>query len=76
MGWLQNAFTRRAGARHGLCGHLFGGRYKGILIEPGNCFWALFDYIHLNPVGAGIIAEKALQSLYDGSKWKKRRNRA
>jgi putative transposase len=56
MGWLQNAFTRRAGARHGL--------------------WALFDYIHLNPVRAGIIAEKALQSLYDGSKWKKRRNRA
>jgi hypothetical protein len=48
----------------------------GILIEPGNCFWALLDYIHLNPVRAGIIAEKALQSLYDGSKWKKRRNRA
>jgi hypothetical protein len=66
VGWLQNAFARRAGARHELCGHLFGGRYKGILIEPGNCFWALFDYIHLNPMRAGINAEKALQSLYDG----------
>ena len=57
---------RRAGARHELCGHLFGGHYKGILIVPGNCFWTLFDYIHLNPVRAGIIAAKALQSLYHG----------
>ena len=47
MGWLQNAFTRRINTRHGLWGHLFGGPYKAILAEPGNCFWALLDYIHL-----------------------------
>ena len=58
MGWLQNAFTRRINTRHRLWGHLFGGRYKAILVEPGNCFWALLDYIHLNPVRAGIVAEK------------------
>ena len=58
MGWLQNAFTRRINTRHGLWGHLFGGRYKAILAEPGNCFWALLDYIHLNPVRARIVAEK------------------
>jgi REP-associated tyrosine transposase len=58
MGWLQNAFTRRINARHGLWGHLFGGRYKAILVEPGNCFWALLDYIHLNPVRVGVVAEK------------------
>jgi putative transposase len=58
MGWLQNAFTRRINTRHGLWGHLFGGRYKAILVEPGNCFWALLDYIHLNPVRAGIVQEK------------------
>ena len=46
MGWLQNAFTRRINARHGLWGHVFGGRYKAIVVEPGNCFWALLDYIH------------------------------
>jgi len=34
------------------------GRYKAILVEPGNCFWALLDYIHLNSVRAGIVAEK------------------
>ena len=58
MGWLQNAFTRRINTRHRLWGHLFGGRYKAILVEPGNCFWALLDYIHLNPVRAGIVREK------------------
>ena len=58
MGWLQNAFTRRINTRHRLWGHLFGGRYKAIPAEPGNCFWALLDYIHLNPVRAGIVQEK------------------
>ena len=57
MGWLQNAFTRRINTRHRLWGHVFGGRYKSILVEPGNCFWALLDYIHLNPVRAGMISE-------------------
>jgi putative transposase len=58
MGWLQNAFTGRINRRHGLWGHLFGGRYKAILVEPGNCFWALLDYIHLNPVRAGMVGER------------------
>jgi putative transposase len=72
MGWLQNAFHATGRRAAWALRSPFWGRYKGILIEPGNCFWALFDYIHLNPVRAGIIAEKVLQSLYDGSKWKKR----
>jgi len=57
MGWLQNAYTRRINTRHRLWGHVFGGRYKSILVEPGNCFWALMDYIHLNPVRAGMLKE-------------------
>lgn len=55
MGWMQNAYTRRINVRHGLWGHVFGGRYKAILVEPGNCFWALLDYVHLNPVRAGMV---------------------
>lgn len=55
MAWLQNAFTRRINTRHQLWGHLFGGRYKAIVAEPGNCFWALLDYVHLNPVRAGLV---------------------
>ena len=63
MGWLQNAYTRRINTRHGLWGHVFGGRYKAILVEPGNCFWALLDYIHLNPVRAGLVKrEEGLES--------------
>ena len=58
MSWLQNAYTRRMNVRHGRWGHLFGGRYKSILLEPGNYFWALLDYVHLNPVRAGLVVEK------------------
>jgi len=58
MGWLQNAYTRRMNVRHGRWGHLFGGRYKAILAEPGNCYWALLDYVHLNPVRAGMVREE------------------
>jgi hypothetical protein len=54
MVWLQNAFTRRINTRHRLWGHVFGDRYKSILVEPGNCFWTVLDYIHLNPVRAGL----------------------
>ena len=39
MGWLQNASTRLMNVRQRLWGHLFGGRYKAILAESGNCFW-------------------------------------
>ena len=36
---------------------MYSERYKAILVEPGNCFWALLDYIHLNPVRAGLLQE-------------------
>lgn len=55
MGWFQNAYTRRINTRHKLWGHLFGGRYKAIVVEPGNAYWAILDYIHLNPVRAGLV---------------------
>jgi len=57
MGWLQNAYTRRINVRHKLWGHVFGGRYKSVVVEPGNCFGVVMDYIHLNPVRAGMVKE-------------------
>ena len=39
-----------------LRGHLFGGSYKAIALEPGNAYWAILDYICLNPVRAGLVA--------------------
>ncbi len=35
MKWLQNTWTKRFNARHQLWGHLFGGRYKAVLVEEG-----------------------------------------
>ena len=52
MGWLQNAYTRRINTRHRLWGHVFGGRYKAILIEPGNCFWGA-DGLYSSQSGPG-----------------------
>lgn len=57
MTWFQTTYTTRFNARHDLCGHLFGGRYKAVLVdrEDPHYFSTLLDYIHLNPVRAGII---------------------
>lgn len=33
MTWFQNSFTRRLNSRDKLWGHLFGGRYRSILVE-------------------------------------------
>jgi len=64
MRWFQNAFTRRINTRNRLWGHLFGGRYKSILVEDevkessrrqSEYLTTLIDYIHLNPVRAGLV---------------------
>jgi len=49
--------TRGGSIRGTDCGAVFGGRYKSIVVEPDNCFWALLDYLHLNPVRAGLVRE-------------------
>jgi putative transposase len=59
ISWFQNTYTHRFNTRHKLWGHLFGSRYKAILIEPaGNYFRRVVDYVHLNPVRAGLISPK------------------
>jgi putative transposase len=58
MRWFQSTYTRRYNGRHQLCGHLFQGRYKALLIdgsEPGY-FRTVSDYIHLNPVRARLLS--------------------
>mgnify|MGYP001224274109 CR=1 FL=1 len=60
MAWLQNTYTRRHNVRHRLWGHVFGGRYKAVLVdgEDGNYFGTLIDYVHLNPARAGLATPK------------------
>ncbi len=56
MRWFQSCFTARYNRRHRKVGHLFQGRYKAMLVEPGSGYFAaLADYIHLNPARAGLI---------------------
>ncbi len=57
MFWLQGNYTARFNARHKLWGHVFSGRCKAVLvqIDKGDYFCNLLDYIHLNPLRAGIV---------------------
>jgi len=67
MQWLQNTYTRRFNTRHGLWGRLFGDRYKAVLTEGrrGEYYCTLLDYIHLNPVRAGLITPDRGESVQD-----------
>ena len=63
MRWVQNTYTRRFNCRHKLWGHVFGARYKAVLVEsdPNSDQYYLanlLDYIHLNPVRAGLVDPK------------------
>lgn len=71
MKWLQNTYTRRLNCRHKLWGHLFGGRYRSILVENkdyGGAVWkdyfrTVVDYVHLNPGRAGLVDGKETLSI-------------
>ncbi len=58
MAWLQSAYTIRLNHRHKLFGHVFSGRYKAQLVEgSGNGYLrTACDYLHLNPVRAGLLS--------------------
>jgi len=57
MAWLQGAYTIRLNHRHKLIGHVLSGRYKAQLVEgSGNGYLrTACDYVHLNPVRAGLL---------------------
>jgi REP element-mobilizing transposase RayT len=55
--WLNVAYATYYNRRHHLCGHLFQGRFKAILLDGGPYLEAVSRYIHLNPVRAGIVAD-------------------
>lgn len=57
MKWLLGTYTQRFNRRHRHWGHLFGGRYKAQLIDESSRGYlrCACDYVHLNPVRAGLI---------------------
>lgn len=57
MRQLNGVFTQRVNRRHGLVGHLFQGRFKGILVERDAYLLELARYVVLNPVRAGMVSD-------------------
>ena len=60
MHWLQSTFSTRFNRFRKESGHLFQGRYQALLIEDGAALARVVDYIHLNPVRAGIVTVEQL----------------
>ena len=67
MRHLNMRYTRHYNCRHKKVGHLFQGRYKGILVDKDTYLTMLSRYIHLNPVKIksmkGLPAKEKMQYL-------------
>jgi len=62
--WLNVSYSVWFNRRRGYTGHVFQGRFKGIVVEGGEWGLELSVYMHLNPVatkkmGAGKAEKKA-----------------
>jgi putative transposase len=55
MHWLQGTFATRFNRLRSEQGHLFQGRYQALLVEDTAALVRVVNYIHLNPVRAGIV---------------------
>jgi hypothetical protein len=55
MRQLNGLYTQRFNRRHGRVGHVFQGRFKGIIVERESHLLELARYVVLNPVRAGIV---------------------
>src|SRR4030067_689107 len=52
---INGAYTTYFNIKRSLFGHLFQGRFKGILVDKDAYCKELSRYIHLNPVRAGMV---------------------
>lgn len=60
MKWLLGVYTKRFNIRHKLCGHLFAGRYKAMIVDSSGTGYlrTVCDYVHLNPVRARLLGQE------------------
>jgi len=61
MQWLQSTFANRFNRAVRQRGHVFQGRYKSLLVENSAALLSVVNYIHLNPVRAGLVSVAHLQ---------------
>lgn len=57
MRQLNGVFTQASNRRHSRTGHLFQGRFKGILVDKDNYLLELTRYVVLNPVRAQMVRQ-------------------
>ena len=55
MQWLLGTYVNRFNRRHDRVGHLFQGRFKGVLIEKETQLLNVLRYVALNPVRANMV---------------------
>jgi len=55
MRHLNGVYTQRFNKLHHLDGQLFRGRYKSILVDADSYLLQLANYIHRNPLRAGLV---------------------
>lgn len=55
MRQLNGVYTQKVNRRHNRVGHVFQGRFKGILVERDSYLLELARYVVLNPVRAGLV---------------------
>lgn len=56
MQWLKGQYARWFNRKYRRRGHLFEGRFKGILVDGESYLLTLARYVVLNPVRAGMVA--------------------
>jgi REP element-mobilizing transposase RayT len=69
MQWLQGTFGCRFNRFRQEHGHLFQGRYKALIVGDGPALGSVGDYIHLNPVRAGVVQIEDLRNYRYSSYW-------
>lgn len=55
MHYINSVYAIRFNTKYHRQGHLFQGRFKGLLVDKDNYLLELSRYIHLNPVKAGFV---------------------
>lgn len=64
--WLNVAYSIWWNRRHQRSGHLFGGRFKAVLVEGGDWVLACSLYVHLNPVSVASLGLSKHQKAAEG----------
>ena len=71
MKWSLGTYTGRFNRRHRLCGHLFSGRYKSLIVDGsgGGHRRTVCKNVHLNPARAGLLRPEQALPAYRWSSW-------